>query len=1144
MIPPESKVLRRRVLPLVLLAFFCALPQARTAEPVEPYRGLAYTAKDVVEVRRLAAETAEGAVIAAAIEKKAAEWMKRSDEEIIALVPANDALFAHGYAGDPKTGQAWPRFGRSDDVCSLDRPGQVKSPYTGDIYGIQKPGEKYYDDGKGWTRAGDGRVFYFKALWNSYVVDQLHEGLDYLSLAYMLNGDPAIARRALLILDRLATLRAASPYKTGLVDSVNDRKKDVVTFMRYSGNIANQRAINSALAFDLIARAPYASEPSAGDTSKSVRQNIEDNYFALYEKAFYLDMRGSLGNHGCILFGNVIAQGVLFGRPELLKTGIDALYAFIDSTINRDGDYVELAGGYGRLGRDYGSRLVALLQHYDRDQYPNAAEMPARQDYPYDLRIANEPRWYQTVIGMLYRLPVAGRYPQYGDVNADRDVLLDRDNAYLEAHRRKYLRIFHEQTTREDWKREIEVLYAALPKNTNPTFEVEDLLLLGVSQWKDVSPPPADAPPAAEVLSDLMGGKNIAILRSGSGPQRRALFMRGGPNGLHGHDDQLSVVPYGHGMVLAGVYGYNTSETPDHLSWGSRAISHLSAVVNEDLPPSYLYKGFGNRMNRGIFSPAACVTGYVGMPPAQFVEMSNPGMWSHVRSRIDDYRRTSWLIDIDDEQYYFVDLFRILGGRTHDYIWNAPYAARSAEAMQLDGVAPQPIKDVWTLAALSGKNRNADWNKPGQSWGERLDGMAGGIILPLRGQKNEPGLSGQKNPPVAPGNGYGMIWDIKAADTDKDWEAVWKLPDGKNFMRSRLINFDGMTAISGKSPTILRDRYFNVIVARRQMASGATEGIRSRFVNVVEVGHEGAWGVEEVEKLGAKDGDGVGIKVRIRGGKTDYVFSNREGQSLGDGNVQIDGRNGFARLDQDGSLVHLLLQEGTSIKAGGWILAPTQPVLEAKVLSVKASDDGEIILDRALPAGIALDQAMMLVRRPSGVPVPCTHDEYFAIEESQNDGEKSILRFHKQSLVLASTQVENIDAATGEIECRWPSEIAGPMGAEYLRGHAVEGLDAVVKSFVRNKLVLTSAQSIEPGQRLRILAAQPGDSIIIPSTAILHRIAADTYRLRSTTDLQLTIPGTSGTKVLSGEKELGVIGDSGPLSISLPAGESLLTLKK
>ena len=955
----------------------------------------------------------------------------------------------------------------------------------------------------------------------------------------MLNGDPAIARKALLILDHLATLREASPYKTGLIDSVNDRKRDVVTFMRYSGNIANQRALNSALALDLIARAPYASEPSPTHPGKTVLENIEERYFTLYEREFYLDMRGSLGNHGCILFGNVIAQGVLFGRPELLKTGIDALYAFIDSTINRDGDYVELAGGYGRLGRDYGSRLVALVHNYQPDRYANAVEMPRRNAYPYDLRIADEPRWYETVIGMLYHLPVAGRYPQYGDVNADRDVLLDRDNGFLEAHRRKYLRIFYAQTTREDWKREMEVLYAALPKKSQPTFEVEDLLLFGPSQWKDLPPPPADAPSVREIVSDLMGGKNIAILRSGTGPNRRALFMRGGVNSLHGQDDQLSIVPYGHGMVLAGVYGYNTSETPDHLSWGSRASSHLSAIVNEDLPASYLYKGFGNRMNKGIFAPSASVTGYVGVPPAQFVEMRNPDLWSHVRSRISDYRRTSWLIDVSDDQYYFVDLFRIVGGKTHDYIWNAPYTDRSSDAMRVSGVDPQPVKDVWTLAALGGKNRDAEWNKPGQSWGERLDGMAAGSILPLKGRKNEPGLSGQKHPPVTPGNGYGMIWDVKAAATNDDWQAVWKLHDGTHSLRAHMINFDGMTAVSAKSPSIIRRRHFNVIVGRREMKPSDSQGVSSRFVNVVEVGAEGWWPVQSVEKI--PSAKGVGLKVGVTGGFTDYILSNSDAQILGEGNVKMDGRNRFARLDSDGALVHLLLQEGKAITAVGWKVAPRQPQLEAKVVSVKSSP-GEIVLDRALPSGAALKRAMMLVRRPGGVPVPSTHDEYFAIEQVADENDHTVLRFERQSLVLASAQVEKIDAGSGEIETRWPSEVAGPPGGFYLRGRAVENSNAVVRSFIRNKLTLTSNEGIKAGDRLRILAVQPGDQIIIPSTVTLHRTARGSYSLHSTTDLEITIPGKPGTKVLAGDGELGAIGENGTLVAPIAAGETTLVL--
>jgi|GEM_PF-5188875 len=1092
---------------------------------IRPYRGIAYVESDVPEVRRLARDKKANAEAVRKILETARQWLQRSDEEIVALIPKPGAAFAHGYAGDPKTGQSWPRAG-TGNLCNLSYPGEVRSPYTGDVYGIQKEGEPYYDPGDGWVRPSDGRRFYFKALWNSFVARSMHEGVDALALAYLLTGEPETARKALFILDRLATLRKQTPDYKCMIDSVR-MAETKVGFFCYQGNLANQRVINSALALDLVGGSPAASAPSSADPKMTMFANIEENYFDLYEREFYLDQRGSLTNHGSILFGNVLAQGVLFGRPDLLSTGIEALYAFIDSTINRDGDYLELAGGYGRLGRDYGSRLVAILNHYRVENYKNtrsAHKMPDPARYPFHLRIADEPRWYATVIEMLYRLPVAGRYPQYGDVSPDRDVLLGTNNKYLDAQRRKYLRMYYHQTSRPDWKREIERLYQTLPENTESRVEIEDLLLFGISQWAEVGQAEHPASEALVEKSDLMGGKAIAILRSGEGKNRRALFMRGGGNGPHGHDDQMAIVPYGHGMVLAGVYGYGSSETPDHLGWGSRAISHLTATVNEDLPWSYLYKGFRTSPE----SPAGSVTGYAATAPAQFVEMRNPALWAKASGEtVEDYRRSAWLVDVDAERYYFFDVFQIVGGKTHDYPWNAPYGEPDdAEAFVLSGVEPVAQEGVWTLASLSGAFRAAYWNQPGKSWGERLDGKAS-VIRPLPNERNRHQLSGQKHPPSAPGNGYGMIWDVKAAATEGDWQAVWKLQDNRHFLRASFLNYDGMTVASGRSPSLLFDRHFHVVVARRSAAPENSAPLNSRFVNVVEVGKNGNWAIAEAKRLvlqGPATGDVAGAEIRLQNGMTDYLIASRTLQTVTHPALKFTGRHGFARIDDHGGARSLMLSEATTLEAAGWRIEASQPALEAKVISVHPGDEvGEIVIDRALPTGSVLAGATLLIRDAERPEIPYTHDEYLAVEEVAKGPRPgtSVFRFRKQSLVMARFQaekIEKLDPATLQVESRWPSEVSGMRGVFYLRGRSVHGEKgplALMKTHTRQTFNLNRLAGVRPGELLRVVLAKAGDKVVLPVTASLTAQEDGSYLLRTNADLRISPPPEMGGRLLA-----------------------------
>lgn len=1095
-------------------------PEAR---PVKPFRGITYSAEDIVQVRHAVRDRQANAEMVAKVLEVADEWVGRDEAVIAELIPAKDAVFAYGSIGDPKVNKPWPRFAAAEGMCSLDLPGQVRSPHTGDVYGIQKEGEEFYDSGSGWVRAADGHVFYFKGVWNSWVMDQLHAAVDNLALAYMLTGEPEYANRALFILDRLATLRvqlpvlgysvADWPHKT----AADDKKG----FFRYMGNHANQRTINTVLAFDLVGAAPYAANPSAGDPSLSIADNIISNYFDIYEYK-YLDPLRQLTNHASILIANILMQGVLLGDPELLQEGIDSLYAFLDNTINRDGDYVEVSGSYGRLGRDYGSRIIAALTHYNPNNYPNGAQLPKPADYPFGLNFGNDPRWYENAVRMLYRLPILGRYPQYGDMTGDRLVLLDEDNMWLARHRIRFLRLLYQQTTRPEWKSEIEVLYdKAKQQNNAAPMDMDDLLLYGASQWIE----PAQPEQSAELelpgqSSDLMGGKGIAILRSGQGANARALFMRGGVNSYHGHDDQMALFPYGDGMMLAGEYGYRWAGTPDHLGWGTRSISHLSAVVDEDLPAPYLYKGYP----LAIPAPAASVSGFLrgGQFPAQLIEMTNPALYT--RANLEDYRRTAWLVDVSEQDYYFVDMFRIVGGKTHDYAWNAPYGPRSRR-VDVSGVTPRSVAGVWTLASVSGKHRDAEWNKPKQSWGERLNGELGRVDALPGGQRMS---TSRWNP--EPGNGYGMIWDVKLAPTKDNWQATWGLQDQKNSMRARLVNLDGMTAMTALAPSLRQSNPFNMIVARRTQAEhGGGKELASRFVNVVDIA-EGedrpvvsAEALRIVEAKAAEDSDVIALKVALRDGAADYFLSTRlAGQAVNAGVAQLAGRNGFVRVDANSQVRDMALLEGTYLGAGGFAIETAAAAFEGEILSVLPGreSDSKIEIRGDLPTGNLLAGMPVFIRGSKDAKTAYAHDEYYEVETVEAGPQRgtSTLVFHDQSLIYTQFIIDKVDSEGSQIELYWINELASKPGTLSYQGRALIAAGSArvepvthVEHVNGRKVKLESVRGLKAGQKLQVMVTQPGDRVVIPTSVKLQRAdEANTWLLTATTPVTLTFPPATG----------------------------------
>lgn len=1096
-------------------------PEAR---PVKPLRGIAYTEADILAARREVAENNAHAAEMVKLLAIADEWLGRSEAEIVALIPPEGSIFAYGRsAGDPRVNKPWPDFGRSGDMCSLERPGTVRSPHTGDIYGNAQEGEEYYDSGSGWTRPSDGRVFYFKGIWNSWVVGQLHDAIDRLAIAYLLTGRSEYADRALLIFDRLATLRSQMPvggYTTA--DWPHKIPEHIKKgFFHYIGNHANRRAATSAYAFDLVANAPLGNKPSAGDSSLSVRENIAKNYFDIYELN-YLDSR-QLTNHPAMVIGNMLTQAVLFGNEADMQRGLDALYAMLDNTINRDGEYVEVSGLYAHVGRDYAGRAIAALLNYDPANYDNGATMPQPQDYPFNLKFGDDPRWYSNAVQMLFKMPIMGRFPQYGDMSSDRAVLLDQDNRWLTYRRRQYIRMLYNQTTREDWKQEMAALYHKIDGREASPILVEDLLMYGLGQWQEPPAPAAGVSSALGDGSEMMGAKGIAILRSGKGKDARALFIRGGYNSYHGHDDQMVIVPYGHGMVLTGEYGYGWSGTPDHLGWGTRSIAHMTAVVDEDMPPQYLYKGYSFNDP----APAASLTGLLsgGDIPAQMVEMRNPRLFP--RTDLDEYRRTAWLVDVDAENYYFVDMFRISGGKTHDYVWNSPYVATDdAEGFRIEGINPVSEQGVWTLAALNEDYRDADWNNPGKSWGERLNGMIGRVVA-LEGEPPLP--TSNWNP--EPGNGYGMIWDVKSEETENDWQARWRLPDNKHFTRTHHLNYDGVRAMTALAPSIAPDNPFNFVLARRSADKHAQAGqLQSRFVTVMEVGAEGSWPLVSTETLfaeGSASSQAIGVKVNLASGATDYILSTMDAaQTVAEGDISLTGRNGFVRIGQGGAVQSLGLQEGTRLQAGGLVVQTPQAAFSGEIVAVYPGGEKESRLEirGLLPAGDLLAGAPAWIHSGENATVPYEHNDYYFVEtvEQGSRADTTTLVFAEQSFVFTTFVVDKVNEQGARINLFWNNELAGRPGTRAYVGRAVINAgSSPVKplthvDWISNREVkLGSSRGLQEGQKLEVMVAQPGDVFTIPTTVTLERLGdGQSWLLRTHTALTLTVPADWGSQLV------------------------------
>lgn len=141
----------------------------------------------------------------------------------------------------------------------------------------------------------------------------------------------------------------------------------------------------------------------------------------------------------------------------------------------------------------------------------------------------------------------------------------------------------------------------------------------------------------------------LAILRSGKGERRRVVWLDYDAGGGHGHEDALNLGMFAFGLDLMPDFGYPPVQyggwTSPQAGWYARTHSHNTVVVD------------GKTQNTG----AGKSTLWCPNEPVHVVRASVPQVYG-----IPQYERTVVLVDISPEDFYLLDIFRVAGGSVHD----------------------------------------------------------------------------------------------------------------------------------------------------------------------------------------------------------------------------------------------------------------------------------------------------------------------------------------------------------------------------------------------------------------------------------------------------------------------------------------------
>ena len=699
------------------------------------------TLEDVARARQRLATEEWAQKWFARVRKTADEWAAKDDDWIASILPEHGACFAYGFTGCPICNARWGTWGGAR--CSFDNPGHVICSN-----GHVLPDAEHPDPGTGYV-GPDGRIHYFVGSYNAWVIETLQfKALANLALAYTLTGEEKYAEKAVFILDRLADLYPSCDAGSWDYPS----KPPSGRFCRPWYQVARV-LVHYVDFYDQVSNSPAPDKPSVRE-GMTQRQNIEVNL--LQNGATYCytqSLRGGLNNGEADYVRGALAVGCCLDIPWYIHWAYDGPYGIITlvrNNVDRDGRYYETSAMYADHTRNLYLTFAEPLLNYRSEKYPEGINL-------YD------DKQFQT----FYVLPqlsfnCIGKTPRFGDSGPDagRSFLPARlkNNFDYRLAERLYSRV-SDPKDKARFASLLDYLTGGKVTQARTTqAEMPWVLFHGAESSEDEI---GALDPSLERRiseSEVFGQKGFVFLRSGEGADAQAALVRYGPTLNHGHHDDLNLNYYALGYEVTYDLGYGLGSTHTQVGWARQTASHNLVLVNET---SQQANGSGTGGSLHLLAD---------LPGLKLTEVSSDN--SYVQQGVTTYRRLLALIGKGVQQY-LVDIFRVVGGEQHDYLFHA-----LGDEATFEGVTLGEPED----GSLAG---------PEFKWGamQLNDGD-------MRGFPNKP----YWRPP--PGNGLGFLMNPQRARCEETWQATWPLPSDDAFVQLTMLGQPGTEVISAWAPGI------------------------------------------------------------------------------------------------------------------------------------------------------------------------------------------------------------------------------------------------------------------------------------------------------------------------------------------------------
>jgi len=573
-------------------------------------------------------------------------------------------------------------------------------------------GEGFFQDGKRWRFIGAYLIY---GQWKQAVLG----GINALSEAYVVTGDRAYARKAGILLDRVADLYPSFDFaqqaviyerrmgSAGYVSVWHDACEETRELAQGYDTIFEAIAEDAELVALLRAKAARHGLENRKESFADIRRNIEDRI-----------LRDAL-SHVAKISSNYPRTPIAVATIKAVldwPDSRDEVYQIIVDFLRRATAVDGVTGEKGLANYSaFGLQSTAMfLAIWDRAIPGFLEEMLRRHPQLHDMYRFHVDTWcltqYYPLVGDSGWF--AARHDQYQGVRFQRpgrESVYSHKDPLLSPSMFTFLGRMHELTQDPAF---IQVLYLA-----------NDRAVAGLPHDVFAADPAAFRTRVAQVIAE-QGEEpkqesvnkqqwRIALLKSGAGADSRVAWLNYEAGGGHGHLDGMNLGLFAFGLDLMPDFGYPPVQFG---GWGSARSRwyHMTAGHN-----TVVVDG------KNQAQAAGTTTLWKDGEVLRAVRASCPAMIGGKQ-----YERTVASVQVGPESFYVLDVFRVVGGKDHAKFMHSHFATLRTEGLKLEpgpdyGHATQMRDFRYDAAATPGWN--VTWDVE-----DRYGYLAGGAKVHLR----------------------------------------------------------------------------------------------------------------------------------------------------------------------------------------------------------------------------------------------------------------------------------------------------------------------------------------------------------------------------------------------------------------------------